>query len=310
MAVRVLLAAVLAAVLVSPAAGARSSTPPLAPYAGLGTWLDIYATSFWANPEQEVAAMARDGVRTLYLQTGNYGSAALVRPRALGRFIDAAHAEGLRVVAWYLPSFARPAQDARRSLDAIRFRSPHGERFDSFALDIEASLVHSVPLRNERLLRLSARLRKAVGPRYALGAIIPSPVGMLRHPHYWRGFPYRAVASLYDVFLPMAYFTDHHLHGVHASRAYLAADVAVIRNRTGDPHVPIHLIGGIAGSMGTADTTGFMRAVADCRPLGYSLYAFSVTHAETWPALRGPATDPGGKACTQSGVPAARSATR
>ena len=307
MAVRALLAAVLAAVVLAPAAGARSSAP-LAPYAGLGTWLDVYATPFWANPEQQVATMARDGVRTLFLQTGNYGSAPLVRPGALGRFIDAAHADGLRVVAWYLPSFADPSQDTRRALDAIRFRSARGERFDSFALDIEASLVHSVALRNERLLQLSARLRAAVGPHYALGAIIPSPVGMLRHPHYWRGFPYKAVARLYDVFLPMAYFTDHHLHGIHASRAYLAADVAVIRKRTADPRVPIHLIGGIAGSMGATDTTGFMRAVADCHPLGYSLYAFSVTRPATWPALRARATDPAAKACTQSGVPAARSA--
>jgi hypothetical protein len=37
--------------------------------------------------------MARDGARTLYLQTGNYEQRAdLVRPRALGRFVDAAHA--------------------------------------------------------------------------------------------------------------------------------------------------------------------------------------------------------------------------
>ena len=122
--------------------------------------------------------MARVGVRTLYLQTGNYSQRAdLVRPSALGRFVDAAHAAGLRVVAWYLPSFLYPAQDTRRALAAIRFRSPTGQRFDAFALDIEASLVRHVPLRNQRLLRLSAQLRAATGPGYALGAIIPSPVG-------------------------------------------------------------------------------------------------------------------------------------
>jgi hypothetical protein len=300
MAVRVLLAAVLAAVLVAPAAGAREASTSLAPYAGLGTWLDIYATSYWDNPEQQVAAMARDGVKTLYLQTGNYGQQA--DRTKLGRFIDAAHAHGIRVVAWYLPSFANPLWDARRSLQAIRFRSAHGERFDSFALDIEASIVASEPLRNERLIHLSARLRKAVGPRYALGAIIPSPLGMIRHRHYWRSFPYRAVARIYDVFLPMAYFTDRDLHGIHEVRTYLAVDVAVIRRRTGNPHVPIHLIGGISGSMTAVDTTGFMRAVADCDPLGYSLYAFSVMRPGQWPKLRGPATDPTGKACTQSGA--------
>lgn len=307
MAVRILLVAVLAAIVVAPAAGARRASPSLAPYAGLGTWLDIYATSYWDNPKEQVAAMARDGVKTLYLQTGNYSQQA--NRSELGRFVDAAHAHGLRVVAWYLPSFAKPEQDARRSLDAIRFRTAHGERFDSFALDIEASIVSSESLRNRRLIGLSHRLRKAVGPDYALGAIIPSPIGIIRHPHYWRSFPYRGLARLYDVFLPMAYFTDRDIHGIRASRAYLAKDVVIIRKRTHDPRVPIHLIGGISGSMTAADTTGFMRAVADCNPLGYSLYAWSVMRPGMWPKLRGPASDPAGEACTQSGAPAARSAT-
>jgi hypothetical protein len=282
-------AAFLPAVLLAPETRASVPTRQPTAYAGLGTWLDIFATAAWADPKREVAAMARDGVRTLYLQTGNYSQPVdLLRRRALGRFVDAAHAAGLRVVAWYLPSFADPAQDTRRALAAIRFRSARGERFDSFALDIEASLVRPVRLRNQRLLRLSARLRAAAGRRYALGAIIPSPVGLRRHPAYWPRFPYRQLARFYDVFLPMAYFTDAHVHGTKSTRAYLASDIADIRTRTGDRHVPIHLIGGIAGSMGARETTGFMRAVADCGPLGYSLYEFPLTRRATWKALRGP----------------------
>ena len=281
--------AVLAAVLVAPASGAPVPSRQRTAYAGLGTWLDIYATASWTHPQQEVAAMARDGARTLYLQTGNYEQRVdLVRRRALGRFIDAAHAAGMRVVAWYLPSFLYPQQEMRRALAAIRFRSARGERFDSFALDIEASLVRSVPLRTKRLLRLSARLRAAVGRRYALGAIIPSPVGIRRHPTYWPRFPYRQLARYYDVFLPMAYATDAGVRGIRATRAYNAADIAIIRRRTGKPHVPIHLVGGIAGSMGTREITGFMQAVGDCAPLGYSLYAFSITRQATWRALHAP----------------------
>jgi hypothetical protein len=285
-----LLAVVLSALLAPPASGASRHRSA---YAGLGTWLDIYATASWAHPEQEVAAMARDGARTLYLQTGNYEQRAdLVRPRKLGRFIDAAHAAGMRVVAWYLPSFLYPAQDTRSALAAIRFRSAKGERFDSFALDIEASLVRGVPLRTKRLLQLSTRLRAAVHHRYQLGAIIPSPVGMRRHPMYWPQFPYRQLAHLYNVFLPMAYATDAGIRGIRATRGYNAADIAIIRERTGKPHVPIHLIGGLANAMGARETTGFIRAVADCGPLGYSLYAFSVTRQATWKALaRLPARD-------------------
>jgi len=288
-----LVLAVLSAVLAAPASGASHRRSA---YAGLGTWLDIYATPYWAHPQREVAAMARDGVRTLYLQTGNYEQRVdLVRPQKLGRFVDAAHAAGMRVVAWYLPSFLYPAQDARRSLAAIRFRSARGERFDSFALDIEASLVKSAPLRSKRLLQLSARLRRAVGRR-PLGAIIPSPVGIRRHPTYWPRFPYRSLARTYDVFLPMAYATDRHIHGIEATRAYDAADIAIIRTRTGKPRVPIHLIGGLANAMGTREIAGFMRAVGDCGPVGYSLYAFSVTRQASWRAL---ASSPAGRrACS------------
>ena len=296
---RLLLLAVLIAVVAAPVTDASVTGRARSPYAGLGTWLDIYATPSWVHPRQEVAAMAADGVRTLYLQTGNYEQGDdLVRRNALGQFVDAAHAAGLRVVAWYLPSFLYPAQDARRALAAIRFRSAKGERFDSFALDIEASLVRSVPLRTTRLLRLSARLRAAAGGRYRLGAIIPSPVGIRRHPTYWPRFPYRQLSRVYDVFLPMAYATDRHIHGIEATRAYDAADVAIIRARTAKPRVPIHLIGGIANRMGPSETAGFMRAVADCSPLGYSLYDFPLTSRASWEALASPRTaSPGGRRC-------------
>ncbi len=295
---RLLLAAVVSALLLAPAAGASGAAPRRAAYAGLGTWLDIYATSSWTHPEREVAAMGRVGVRTLYLQTGNYEQRRdLVRPRSLGRFVDAAHAAGMRVVAWYLPSFANPAQDARRALAAIRFRSARGERFDSFALDIEAGFVKPVALRNQRLLSLSARLRAAVGRRYALGAIIPSPVGMRRHPLYWPRFPYRPLDRYYDVFLPMAYATDAGVRGISATFAYNAADVAAIRSHTRDPRVPIHMIGGLSNAMGAGESAGFMRAVADCAPLGYSLYAFPGTSRATWAALTAPPATVG-RACS------------
>lgn len=228
--------------------------------------------------------MARHGVRTLYLETGNYRQGVdLMRPRAQGRFIDDAHAAGIRVVAWYLPSFANLRQDQRRALAAINFQSPSGERFDGFALDIEATTVRGILLRNRRLLQLSTRLRAAVAAGYPLGAITPSPIGM--SPSYWPGIPYRSLARTYDAFLPMAYSTDADIHGSSPTLAYLAATVKAIRTRAGSSKIPIHLIGGLSREMGSSETAGFMRAVADCAPLGYSLYAFPTTRRATWGAL-------------------------
>ena len=283
---RLALAAVSLVALIVPTAGVCAPSRALSAYAGLGTWLDILAgKSAWSRPGPEVAAMRRDGARTLYIETGNYKQTVdLMRRRALGRFIDDAHAAGLRVVAWYLPSFANLARDERRALAAIRFRSPGGRHFDGFALDIEATVVRGLPLRNRRLVQLSARLRSAVGPGYALGAITPSPVGM--SPYYWPDIPYRTLARYYDVFLPMAYSTLKGIRGRTGTLAYLSATVRAIRTSAGNPRIPIHLIGGLGHQMGRGETSGFMRAIEAYRPLGYSLYALPATRRAAWSALR------------------------
>ncbi len=280
-----LLAGVLAAALLAltTASGGAASTSRRSPFAGLGTWVDIYSSE-WADPEAAVAAMARHGVRTLYLETGNYShSAPVFRPEEAGRFIDAAHAAGLKVVAWYLPSFLNVRTDAHKAVAAIRFRSATGERFDGFALDIEATKVRSLALRDRRLLFLSARLHHAVHRRYALGAITPSPVGM--SPYFWPNIPYRSLTHYYKAFLPMAYFTMRDIHSRVGARDFLMSTVSDIRAASGDPAFPIHLIGGLSGSMGAKATNGFLDAVALAKPFGFSLYAFDQTTPAAWRAL-------------------------
>lgn len=279
-----LLAVVAAAIVLVPAAGASRTSHPRGVYSGLGTWASIYSKEVWADPEGQVAAMADDGVRTLYVETGNYRqSGDLVRPWDLGRIVDSAHADGMRVVAWYLPSFLHLNRDKRRVTAAIRFRSPLGARFDGFALDIEATNVRGIPLRNRRLLQLSAWLRRTAGPRYPLGAITPSPIGM--SPSYWPNIPYRELSRDYDVFMPMAYSTLRGVHGRDLTRRYLTATVAAIRASAGRPRLPVHLIGGLSGGMRAKELAGFMRAVAESRVLGYSLYAFTGTSPAAWRAL-------------------------
>src|SRR5438046_1229619 len=145
-------------VLAAAAGSARQGRASPAAYKGLATWVDLYDAQSWAEPETVVAMMAQHGVRTLFLETGNYSHASRVyEPDFAARFIEAAHANGMRIVAWYLPDFAHPRHDYLRSLGAIRFRTPDGERFDSFGLDIESSVVQDVQLRNARLLALSRR---------------------------------------------------------------------------------------------------------------------------------------------------------
>lgn len=284
----VVLLAVPAAIQASPA----QRTTPLPPataaglYGGLGSWLDIFADDAWKNPGALVAHAKAAGVRTLYLQTSNYSQrAAILRPAALGRFVDSAHAAGLRVVAWYLPGFAKPRLDAQRTLAALRFRSSAGQAFDGFALDIEASVVRNVAVRNARLLTLTALLRRAAARNYPLGAIIPSPVGIRRHPHYWPGFPYAALARSFDAILPMAYFS-YYAHSARAAYAYAHAAMTLLRAHTGGRLTLVHMIGGSAHHVPAATLAGFVRAVSQCGAQGISLYAFPQTSAADWGVLR------------------------
>jgi len=289
---RLLPALLLASACMLGAASAQANAPAesraattLAIYGGIGSWLDIFAGSPWQRPVSVAADLQTHGVATLYLQTSNYSQrAAIVRPRLLGRLLDAAHAAGLEVVAWYLPSFADPRTDTRNALAAIRFRSASGEGFDSFALDIEASLVHPVSLRNSRLLELAARVRAALPTGVPLSAIIPSPVGMARHPHYWPAFPYARLARLADVFVPMAYFS-HYVQRPNAVYDYTRQVVLDIRARVHRLDLPIHVIGGLASATSSAAAAAFVRAATDCGVAGASLYAYPQTTGVQWQEL-------------------------
>jgi hypothetical protein len=254
-------------------------------YAGLGSWVDIYDFSAWADPEGTVAAMAEHGVRTLYLETSNYKRhKPFVFREGVERFIDASHAAGIAVVAWYLPGFAHVDRDFTRTMKAVDLITPGGQRFDSFALDIESPLVKPASLRTERLLDLSGRIREAVGESYPLGAIIPSPRGMQVNPDYWPGFPYLELAATYDVMVPMTYFTWR-VSGLDGAHHYTTLVTQIIRNETGDPQVPIHVIGGISDEATAEETRGFVRAIRERGVIGASYYGFPGTTDGQWAEL-------------------------
>lgn len=156
-------------------------------YRGLRTWIDLYDVS-WAHPGVAVRRMRARGVRTLYLETSNFNRGRpFVYKEDIERFLDAAQRNGISVVARYLPGLRDLDRDFRRSVEAIWLRTAAGNRFASFAMDIESDEIRKPAARTRRLLALSDRLRWAVGGGYPLGAIIPSPLALERNAWYWRG---------------------------------------------------------------------------------------------------------------------------
>lgn len=272
----------------APAAEAARSPVLAQTYAGLGSWIDIFDGPAWSNPEAAVRTMRRNGATTLFLQTASSRPGpAVFRPSRTARFLRAAHLRGMKVIAWYLPPWRSPAYETRRALGAIRF-DREGERFDGFALDIEtAEGSPAASVRNRRLLAMSRRLRKEAGPLYPLGAITPSPAG-LDMPHgrrWWPDFPFRALDRIYDAFVPMGYYT---YHATTATGAYrdTRRNIRVLRRETGDPSVPIHLIGGGASDSNAAEGRAFARAANRYGVIGASMYDQMTMGPEDWRAVR------------------------
>jgi hypothetical protein len=252
----------------------------VAPFRGLGAWVDIFDDAGWADPAGTVATMASLGVRTLYLETCNYRCKnALHREDVMGGWIDSAHANGMRVVAWYLPDFDALGRDLQRSMAAIDFRTASGQAFDGFALDIEARVVTPVAKRNARILELSRKIRAQAGRRYPLGAITPPWF------YEWGGpFPYRGLANTYDAFLPMSYFSGR-TNSAQGARVNTSRDIEVIRQGTGSNKTPIHAIGGIADKLNEKETGAFVRTALRRNAIGVSLYDYFTSGPEDWRQL-------------------------
>jgi hypothetical protein len=267
-------------------ASAAIAKPPAArsleAYRGLGSWIDIYDTRAWQDPAAAVRDMAARGVRTIFVETANASAkTAIVYPDGVRAFITEAHARHMYVVAWYLPTMSADPLDYERVVQAIDFTTADGQRFDSFALDIESSTVKPEALRNQGLATLSARIRSHVGPKYELGAIVPSPYGLSLKKGSWNDFPYQAIAQTYDVFVPMDYYT------YHASNAAQAYDITiscmrVLRAQPGCATIPVHMIGGIAEKSSPEQAQQFVRASRETGCIGASLYGWAGTTEAEW----------------------------
>ena len=254
-------------------------------FGGLGTWVDIYDGGVYEAPERTAQRIAARGVRTVWVETANYRAPAdVVRPAQLGSFVDALHALGVRVVAWYLPGHVDPALDVRRSLAMLAFRTPTGGAFDGVALDIEATKLRNVGLRSRRAVALARRLDREAGET-PLGIVPFNPRGLERRPSTWPRFPWADLAQMADAFAPMAY-TGGALQGFDATYGYVTRAIRLLRVQTGRPDVPIHVAGGVADRLGPEELAGFAAAVEDDGgTIGVSLYDWATTPPRAWPVL-------------------------
>jgi hypothetical protein len=276
-----LLLALAATLAFAPAAPVGAAADPAAPYRGLGAWISLYGRE-WRDPAGAVRALAAHHVATLYLETGRSTSpAAVERPAATAAFVDAAHAAGVRVVAWYYPTFRRVARDVARTLATARFQTPAGGAFDGVAADIEDPSV-ALPARRSRRAAAYTDALAAGIPCYPWGAITYPPVGLDLNAHAWPGYPWAAIARDYAAVLPMAYWAARTRTAAGAAW-YAAGNLAALPVLTGRSDLVVHLIG--SGGGGTAQAAAFAHAAVGGGAAGISLYPASRLASGEWTAL-------------------------
>lgn len=267
-------------------------------YAGYGTWVDVYdyapaMQGSGRGPEvtpDDVDEMADLGVRTLYLQAANDHARTpgpVVDESLVGEFLTRAHERDVRVVGWYLPRFGDTARDLS-FLEGISTFEVDGHRFDGVAVDIEWT--RSVPNareRSERLVDLSTRLRDEVGDE-PLGAIVLPPVQLEDvNRRMWPRFPWEELAPLYDVWLPMGYWTDRRASsGWRDASRYTIENATRVRANLGDEDAAVHVIGGIGHDASAADMTRFVAAAVEVDAQGASVYDWASLSREERGHLR------------------------
>lgn len=281
----------------APASAATLGRKNLVAYRGLGTWVDAYDFSREKNPNKTppvapsaVDAMAKQGIKTLYLQASKSDSDTpnlLLSQDLLGQFLVRAHADHLRVVAWYLPKFTSPTADWNHIRAVLDFRA-NGQKFDSFGLDIESREQSDLNTRNTRLINLTKKMRSYVGDAMPLSAIVlPPVVTEVINKAYWPKFPWADIKAHYDVYQPMAYYTNRTQEsGYRDPYRYITENVRILHNLLKSPIANVHAVGGIGDRSSTADFQSFVRGLRAAKSIGGSIYDWNTTKATAYSVLR------------------------
>jgi hypothetical protein len=245
----------------------------LSPVSGKGMWLTVWPDST-LDVAQVVARARSAGLRQLWIRTGGtiqgwYGT------RFLDALLPAAHAAGIKVVAWDFPFLSDPMADVRRAQRAISGTFA-GERIDAFSPDIETI--------NEGTFNAPRRVALYLSYLRRIAGSMPLVATVMRPTDYQlRTYPYRTEAKYVDVFAPMVYWSCNE-PGVTALESI--RPLAKLR--------PVHLVGqsydmgdegGRHGLPTGREIWRFLDAAKRGGAIGASLYVYNETRRPQWTAL-------------------------
>ena len=256
-------------------AAASDAASRTAVFAGTGLWVDIYDETI-KDPQFVVGEAVAHGIQTIYVETSNYHSPAdVMYPDQIREMISLAHANSIKVVPWYLPGYRNIALDRRRFAAAVNVGG--ADPIDGLGVDIEADIVRNRQLRANRAAAMVKWLR-ATYPDLPMAGIVPRDALA-----WWRIFPYATIRANTDAMLPMCY-TSRYLTPAQTT-AMAAACVTTIREQTGDPAAPVHVIAGVTDFLKPRLLIAAARGAKSAGAMGFSLYNLETTTPAGWRAI-------------------------
>ena len=256
-------------------AAASDAASRTAVFAGTGLWVDIYDETI-KDPQFVVDEAVAHGIQTIYVETSNYHSPAdVMYPDQIREMISLAHANSIKVVPWYLPGYRNIALDRRRFTAAVNVGG--ADPIDGLGVDIEADIVRNRRLRANRAAAMVQWLR-ATYPDLPMAGIVPRDALA-----WWRIFPYATIRANTDAMLPMCY-TSRYLTPAQTT-AMAAACVTTIREQTGDPAAPVHVIAGVTDFLKPRLLIAAARGAKSAGAMGFSLYNLETTTPAGWRAI-------------------------
>jgi hypothetical protein len=231
------------------------------PVQGNGQWIWMMSRS--GSIASIIARAQRNGLRTLYIKSGDGRSYWTQFDRAVGPL----KAAGLRVCAWQYVLGKRPEVEAAIAARAVRAGA------DCFVIDAESEFERYKD-RYSRVQRYLRALRAQVGPTY--------PVGMTSFPYvdYHGPFPYSAFFTGPDAAnfnMPQVYWK------AFRTSAAKAVDRTIRWNRIFG--VPMALLGSTYMRETRAEITSFRCAAQAAGVQGVSWWDWQETRPFQWSAL-------------------------
>jgi len=240
---------------------------------GKGMWLTTWPSSY-LDVSRVVSRAKAAGLHQLWIRTGGshegwYGD------RFLRPLLPAAHAAGIKVIAWDFPTLSDPLRDVRRA-DRVLTGTFGGQRIDGFSPDIE-TITEGTFNSDQRVRVYLSRIRRDAGRLPIIATVLRPTPAMLA------SYPYRAEAPYVDVFAPMVYWSC-----TEPGAATLQSILPLAKLR------PVHVIGqsfnmasmgGRHGMPTAREIWRFLDVAKRAGAVGASLYLYEQTHRPQWRSL-------------------------